>query len=436
MSDVGEEDLKHKLSCAADLKPQVTLEPIAEEIRQCTYFRNLSEESIDVLNYFGVDAPSTLNLYSCALEDVFIAQLRKLRILEKQLAEIAADELDGTSDSINLSALQQKISIVQAQGLSKSSEAISDEIRQCVYFKHLSQDSIDVLDQFGLEAPAKLNEYTCGLEDILIELVQQLNHLENKTKEHLQSGATDISDYNLSLDDDIIAFSTACGPILRRAATAMIGVETYSTSDQEFFDKNYDRWTRAYLRLGGTTHGCSAINIAKYSAICYFALCGPAQISIDERLRYFNEFWNGLEFKLLGTDDPQELSDAVNDRLLAKTTNYNRCVSFKAANVLRTMFFDEWKGTKWLEDSEGRARFEKDFKYVAEQLVFLQENNVSTLHTAFIVSLSFSVSMSIHADECPTRDIYLWACKQLEYIQSTFNGQKAEGWSVDLGYDF
>ena len=55
----------------------------------------LSDDSIEVMQHFGLEAPDLLNKYSNALEDALIEQVRQVKLLRAQLAEYqAADRGD------------------------------------------------------------------------------------------------------------------------------------------------------------------------------------------------------------------------------------------------------------------------------------------------------------------------------------------------------
>jgi len=45
------------------------------------------------------------------------------------------------------------------------------------YLSGISNESLEVLEHFGAEAPALLNTYACAVEDALIEQVQRGNHM-------------------------------------------------------------------------------------------------------------------------------------------------------------------------------------------------------------------------------------------------------------------
>ncbi len=50
----------------------------------------------------------------------------------------------------------------------QAQEAVSD-----AYLSQISDQSLEVLEHFGAEAPALLNQYACAVEDALIEQVQR-----------------------------------------------------------------------------------------------------------------------------------------------------------------------------------------------------------------------------------------------------------------------
>ena len=55
----------------------------------------LSDDSIEVMQYFGLEAPDLLNKYSNALEDALVNQVRIVQELRAELAEYkAADRGD------------------------------------------------------------------------------------------------------------------------------------------------------------------------------------------------------------------------------------------------------------------------------------------------------------------------------------------------------
>ena len=46
------------------------------------------------------------------------------------------------------------------------------------YLSQISDESLEVLEHFGAEAPALLNQYSCAVEDALIEQVQRGQHMD------------------------------------------------------------------------------------------------------------------------------------------------------------------------------------------------------------------------------------------------------------------
>lgn len=51
------------------------------------------------------------------------------------------------------------------------------------FLSQLSDTSLEVLEHFGLEAPALLNQYSCAVEDALIEQVARANKLQEEVKQ-------------------------------------------------------------------------------------------------------------------------------------------------------------------------------------------------------------------------------------------------------------
>ena len=48
----------------------------------------LSEDSQEVLQYFGLEAPSLLNEYAMAIEDVFLDLIKKYKVLQIENTEL------------------------------------------------------------------------------------------------------------------------------------------------------------------------------------------------------------------------------------------------------------------------------------------------------------------------------------------------------------
>ena len=68
-------------------------------------------------------------------------------------------------------AVAQQQAMMQAQAASQSASA-SDN-----YLSAISDNSLEVLEHFGAEAPALLNNYACAVEDALIEQVGRNQHM-------------------------------------------------------------------------------------------------------------------------------------------------------------------------------------------------------------------------------------------------------------------
>ena len=64
-----------------------------------TYLSQLSNESLDVLQHFGSEAPSLLNKYSCAVEDALIEQVKKNQELQAEIAQLKGEPAPEPVDS-------------------------------------------------------------------------------------------------------------------------------------------------------------------------------------------------------------------------------------------------------------------------------------------------------------------------------------------------
>ena len=75
---------------AVDAKPETGYE-ISPQVTEW-----LSDESIDVMQHFGLEAPVLLNNYACAVEDALIEQVKKNGELQQKVdasIELIADAL-------------------------------------------------------------------------------------------------------------------------------------------------------------------------------------------------------------------------------------------------------------------------------------------------------------------------------------------------------
>lgn len=66
-------------------------------------------------------------------------------------------------------------------------------IPDVIHKSELSDHAVDVLETFGLEAPATLNDYSCRVEDALIDACRRVKEL----KQELEDAQRQIYDYQL-----------------------------------------------------------------------------------------------------------------------------------------------------------------------------------------------------------------------------------------------
>lgn len=71
------------------------------------YLTQVSNESLEVLQHFGAEAPKLLNDYSCALEDALIEQVKAATGLKKELAALKGEEPDLSDEAARLEMAQQ-----------------------------------------------------------------------------------------------------------------------------------------------------------------------------------------------------------------------------------------------------------------------------------------------------------------------------------------
>ena len=90
---------------------------------------------------------------------------------------------------------------MQSQQQAASQQVGSASARDA-YLSQISDVSLEVLEHFGAEAPALLNQYACAVEDALIEQVQRGNSLNTM----LDAAGEERAAMNLMLTDpDILA---------------------------------------------------------------------------------------------------------------------------------------------------------------------------------------------------------------------------------------
>ena len=76
-------------------------QPYEEKHKVDSYLSGISDDSLEVLEHFGAEAPKLLNDYSCALEDALINQVELTQKLQAELAVLkgeSAAEPDGSEE--------------------------------------------------------------------------------------------------------------------------------------------------------------------------------------------------------------------------------------------------------------------------------------------------------------------------------------------------
>ena len=83
-----------------------------------------------------------------------------------------------------------------------ASQPVGEASARDAYLSQISDQSLEVLEHFGAEAPALLNQYACAVEDALVEQVQRGNSLNTM----LDAAGEERAAMNLMLTDpDILA---------------------------------------------------------------------------------------------------------------------------------------------------------------------------------------------------------------------------------------
>ena len=85
--------------------------------------------------------------------------------------QVSTQELSAQAQQQMLAQYQQA-ALAQALAQQEASASVSD-----AYLNGISDVSLEVLEHFGAEAPALLNQYACAVEDALIEQVQRGQHM-------------------------------------------------------------------------------------------------------------------------------------------------------------------------------------------------------------------------------------------------------------------
>ena len=99
----------------------------------------------------------------------------------------------ASTQAYSESEVSQLVQQAAAQGQAQASDA---------YLSGISDASLEVLEHFGAEAPALLNQYACAVEDALIEQVQRGNSMVHT----LEAAGEERAAMNLMLTDpDVLA---------------------------------------------------------------------------------------------------------------------------------------------------------------------------------------------------------------------------------------
>jgi hypothetical protein len=138
----------------------------------------LYEREIDWSN-FGQDA---LTVHKAAI--LFqLARLRKYHELRSEQAEANGDK-SAQYWKQDADALQDTINRLRGVSMGDRDQCFEEYVSpRDEYLRGLSDESLEVLQHFGAEAPALLNKYSTALEDALIEQVQRSNALATQLKE-------------------------------------------------------------------------------------------------------------------------------------------------------------------------------------------------------------------------------------------------------------
>jgi len=130
------------------------------------------------------------------LQEVLVAQLQYLKnfkhdkpVVDKVSALLALDRIKGVAKQCAAEADDKEakdfysertefitdiISRVKGLLISDTDPCYFDYVDEARVKTIMSEKSLDVIDHFGIEAPAKLNEYSIALEDVLIDVTERL----------------------------------------------------------------------------------------------------------------------------------------------------------------------------------------------------------------------------------------------------------------------
>lgn len=64
--------------------------PYGKELPEAIYLKDLSTDSLEVMQHFGPEAASLLNTYSCAVEDALVEQMQRQALLAEEIKRLQA----------------------------------------------------------------------------------------------------------------------------------------------------------------------------------------------------------------------------------------------------------------------------------------------------------------------------------------------------------
>jgi len=145
------------------------------------------------LSQFGDDAP---------IIDKFrvLIGLDRLKRMHSKVVELKRGECDQISARLwesDAEQLDKAMALIRSVDLGPKDLSYSDYEEKDEYLNKISEESLEVLQQFGLEAPARLNKYRCAVEKALREqayhyekIAAELAHLKGKSFEAIDIETT------------------------------------------------------------------------------------------------------------------------------------------------------------------------------------------------------------------------------------------------------
>ncbi len=245
--------------------------------------------------------------------------------------------------------------------------------------------------------------------------------------DHPSTEGTEVQadEYDSTLEKDCLLFAIASGYLLRRHCIEKYGVTEFSESDDEAKARTEKNWSEHYERLTYTTYGIYNIAQARDIVCQYYGFSGLTNHgTLEERIEDFKAHWDSLEKRHGGTNNKGKTAVVAADELLADTAKYNNRVSFTLANVIRTDFSNQYLKKEWPLIEQ----YHKDVEYIAEQLVFLENNNTRCLYVTISYALASSVTAHPLGDNFDKDAVMKWVVDRIEEIKDTFpSDKKAEG---------